>query len=94
MSLTSCFKYAIELPESTLTQLLRSVIAQADTADLPLTYEPEDPIEVDGHTARISARLIDSDDQPSAFELTLARRFALTSGPPRDTIRRPGEAGY
>lgn len=69
MSLTSCFKYAIELPESTLTQLLRSVIAQADTAELPLTYEDTD-VPVDGYTARISARLIDSDDRPSAFEIT------------------------
>ncbi len=69
MSLTSCFKYVIELPESTLTELLRSVISQADTADLPLTYE-DDGIPIDGYTARISARLVDSDDRPSAFDLT------------------------
>ncbi len=73
MSLTSCFKYVIELPESTLTALLRAVIAEADPADpdnrLPLTRE-NPAAEIDGYTAKVSARLVDSDEAPSAFELT------------------------
>jgi hypothetical protein len=76
MSLTSCFKYVIELPEDTLTSLLRSVIAQGETSGLPLTYE-DDGVPVDDYTARISASLVDTDAKPSTFNLTAAVNSAV-----------------
>ena len=65
----------IELPEDTLTSLLRSVIAQGETSGLPLTYE-DDSVPVDDFTARISAQLVDTDDKPSVFDLTPAANSA------------------
>lgn len=76
MSLTSCFKYVIELPEDTLTSLLRAVIAQGETSGVPLTYE-DDGVPVDDFTARISATIVDTDEKPSVFDLTPAANSAV-----------------
>lgn len=69
MSLTSCFKYGVELPESTLTSLLRTIIAQGETAGLPTTYTATD-VPVGDYTANVEARLEDDDTHASSFELT------------------------
>lgn len=68
MSLTSCFKYAIELPVTTLNALLRALIAEGGTAGIPLTYET-DGVAVGAYTARVSASLVDSNAAPSSISL-------------------------
>ncbi len=68
MSLTSCYEFVVELSEGTMTSLLSSVIAQGETAGIPVTYT--DTREVDGFTATVTAQLVDSDERPSAVDLT------------------------
>jgi hypothetical protein len=71
MSLTSCFKYAVELPAASLSSLLRSVIAQGETAPLPTTYHEEDVV-VPGldYLVTVDASLVDSNEQPSSISFT------------------------
>jgi hypothetical protein len=76
VSLTSCFKFAIELPEATLTSLLRAVIAQGETAGIATTFEQPD-VSIDGYHAHISASLVDSDARPSTSDITTTENHVV-----------------
>lgn len=68
MSLTSCYGYVVELAESSLTGLLRSVIAQGETTGLPTTYT--EVRDFDGFNVEVTASLVDTDERASSFEIT------------------------
>lgn len=61
MSLTSCYKYSIELPETSLTMLLRSVLSQEETVPAQFVYHEED-IPVGSYLLTVDASLTDGEN--------------------------------
>lgn len=76
MSRTSCFKYVVEIPEPTLSGLLRGVIAQGETAPVPITFHEEDR-PIDGYLVTVDASVTDSDEEPAALDLLAANLEAV-----------------
>lgn len=69
MSLTSCFRFILELPVATLNKLVRGAFAESDGRDLPISGTWED-VPVDGRTATISVRPADLATLPPTLALT------------------------
>ncbi|MDJ0765588.1 MAG: hypothetical protein QNJ97_21580 [Myxococcota bacterium] len=69
MSLTSCYKYAVQLPDTTMSRLLRATIAQSETAPVIEAYHETD-IPVGDYLVTVHAYLIDDDDHVSSMGFT------------------------
>jgi hypothetical protein len=69
VSLTSCYRYVLELPLDTLNALLRGALAESDSADVGVTGTWED-VPVGDKTATVSVRPDDLDTNPPSLVLT------------------------
>ena len=67
MSLTSCYRYILELPRSTLNDFLRAALSESDgAASQQWTGVPVAP----GYTADVAVRPTDLDTNPPTLDLT------------------------
>lgn len=71
MSLTSCFRYILELPVNTLNAMLRAAFAESGPAGI-LISRPWEDIPVGDKTANIAVRPDDLEAHPPALTLTAA----------------------
>lgn len=69
MSLTSCFKYVLELPVATLTETLQAALAESDAAGVKISQHWDD-VPVDGYTASVTIKPANTATHPSTFTLT------------------------
>ncbi|HBI22418.1 MAG TPA: hypothetical protein DDY37_07555 [Legionella sp.] len=69
MSLTSCYKYILELPVETLTQTLQAALSESDTAGVNLSQHWEN-VPINGYTATVSAKPANTETHPSTLTLT------------------------
>jgi hypothetical protein len=68
MSLTSCYRYILELPVDTLNGMLRVALSESDSAGINLTQHWEN-VPIGDKTATVDARPADLDTNPPALEL-------------------------
>ena len=69
MSLTSCYKYILELPVATLTQTLQAALSESDSAGIMISQH-WDNVPINGYTASISATPANTATNPSTLALT------------------------
>ena len=69
MSLTSCYRYILELPVDTLNKMLRGALAESETAGVSLSQHWEN-VPIGGRTATVDVRPTDLDTNPPAMDLT------------------------
>ena len=69
MSLTSCFKYILELPAATLTDTLNAALSESDSAGVQFTQNWTD-IPVGSYTAKVSVKPADRATHPASLVLT------------------------
>ena len=69
MSLTSCYKYILELPIATLTQTLQAALSESDTAGVMISQHWEN-VPIDGYTATVSVKPANTATNPSTLALT------------------------
>lgn len=68
MSRTSCYKYVLELPTSTLDEMLRAAFSESDTAGISVNMH-QDNVPVDGYTATVDASPDDLENHPPTLDL-------------------------
>lgn len=69
MSLTSCYRYIIELPVDTLNTVLTAALSEDDSAGIAISQNWSN-VPVGSYTADISVRPTDLDTNPPTMELT------------------------
>ena len=69
MSLTSCFKYILELPVATLTDTLNAALSQSDAAGVNFTQNWTN-VPVGSNTASVSVKPADKATHPASLTLT------------------------
>lgn len=69
MSLTSCFRYIIELPPATLNSMIQGILEEADGAGIQTSVHQEN-VPVSGFTATVDAQLADPETSPPTLILT------------------------
>lgn len=70
MSLTSCYKYILELPVATLTQTLQAAISESDSAGVKISQNWENVPIGNSYTATLSAKPANTATNPSTLALT------------------------
>lgn len=68
MSLTSCYKYILELPVATLTDTLNAALSQSDSAGIKISQNWKN-VPVDSYTATVSVKPADMTAHPSSMSL-------------------------
>ena len=66
MSLTSCFKYILELPVATLTDTLNAALSQSDAAGVNFTQNWTN-VPVGSNTASVSVKPADKATHPASL---------------------------
>ncbi|HEY3381250.1 MAG TPA: hypothetical protein VGK32_05740 [Vicinamibacterales bacterium] len=71
MSLTSCFRYIIELPTNTLNGMIDGILKEADAAGIQTSFHREN-VAVGTYHATVDAHLSDLDTHPPTMDLLAA----------------------
>lgn len=71
MSLTSCFRYIIELPTNTLNGMIDGILKEADAAGIQTSFHQEN-VAVGSYHATVDAHLSDLDTHPPTMDLLAA----------------------
>lgn len=69
MSLTSCYRYILELPVATLNEVLQAALSQSDSAGIAISQHWEN-VSIGSYTATIDATPADRSLYPSTLTLT------------------------
>lgn len=69
MSLTSCYRYVLELPVNTLTLILRAALSEDESAGIAITQHWENVPVAPGMTATVDGRPTDLDTNPPSMGL-------------------------
>ena len=69
MSLTSCYKYILELPVATLTATLQAALSQSDSAGVKISQNWQN-VPVGSYTATVTAKPANTATNPSTLVLT------------------------
>lgn len=68
MSLTSCYKYILELPVATLTDSLNAALSQSDSAGIKISQNWKN-VPIGSYTANVSVKPADMTAHPSSMSL-------------------------
>jgi hypothetical protein len=69
MSLTSCYRYILEIPTATLTSILQAALSESDAAGINISQTWEN-VSIGMYTATVTASPDDFTTHPSTMELT------------------------